>query len=111
MFTMPSPLAAKWKPSDNRMLSRHGMKFLLGLLQCRVYIEICLYCHSLREHGEDVSNSLHGHCWSVAVLHSPHPPLMQEVPGQNSQGGGGSSIGCHAERESAVGGLHEVLHV
>lgn len=67
--------------------------------------------NSLREHGQDVSDSLHGHRRPLAALHGPHPAPVQEVAGQRGQGGGSRPVGCHAEGNGAVGGLREVLHV
>lgn len=65
----------------------------------------------LREHGQDVGNSLHGDSWPLAALHSPYPALVQEVAWQRCQGGGSCPVGCHAERDSTVGGLRKVFHV
>lgn len=67
--------------------------------------------NSLGEHGQDVSNSLHGHSQSLAALHGPHPALVQEVTRQRGQGGGGCPVSCHAEGNSSVGRLRKVLHV
>lgn len=67
--------------------------------------------NSLRQHGQDVSHSLHGHSRALAALHGPHPALVQEVTGQGGQGGRGGAIGCHAEGHRAVGRLRKVLHV
>lgn len=67
--------------------------------------------NSLRQHGQDVGHSLHGHSGSLIALHSPHPALVQEVAGQRGQCGGSCPVCRHAERHSAVGGLQKVLHV
>lgn len=47
----------------------------------------------------------------MAALYGKHPALVQEVPGQRGQIGGGHPVGRHAKGHGAVGGLREVLHV
>lgn len=66
---------------------------------------------SLREHGQDVSDSLHGDGRSVSALYRPHPAPVQEVARQRGEGGGCSPAGCHAERCAAAGGGREVFQV
>lgn len=66
--------------------------------------------NSLGEHGQDVSYGLHGHGRSLAALHGPDPPPVQEVARQRGQRGGGCPAGRHAEGQGAVGGQQEVLH-
>lgn len=47
---------------------------------CRVFKEITFNSvNLLREHGQDMGNSLHGYSRSLAALHGPHPTLVQEV--------------------------------
>lgn len=58
-----------------------------------------------------MGHGLHGHSWSLAALHGPHPALVQEVTGQRSQSGGSCPVSCHAEGHGAVGGLQKVIHV
>lgn len=67
--------------------------------------------NSLGEHGQDVSDGLHGHSRPLAALHGPHPALVEEVTGQGGQGGGGCAVGCHVEGDGTVGGLRKILHV
>lgn len=66
--------------------------------------------NSLRQHGQDVSYSLHSHRGALAAVHGPHPALVQEVARQRRQGGGGRPTGCHAEGTPAAGRLREALH-
>lgn len=91
--------------------------FLLVVFNvCSLFVNICLLLFlflfavsSLREHGQDVRDSLHSDGRSVSALYRPHPALVQEVARQRGQGGGCSPAGCHAESCATARRGREVL--